>query len=321
MLKLMGETRRQSVSARVVTTACVLGGFMAAGCSTPTASSGAATGASSGVRQISAESSPDAVEAGSTLRILTVGDSLTAIFRYQKTLQDLLKKDGRNAVFVGSQGAGDDRHEGHSGWQIGQLEDNLVQWLDDAKPNVVLLQIGTNNMNHGLGLKGKAYPPYQEEAQAQAAQPGATLDAVGATWGDKTYGTKYLKQRIDGVLDKILTHPSKPLLVVAQIPPIGRGNAKYQKENDQCVARIQEYNALLKNAVEARRKDDKPVELIDNFSGTKRDYGTTPKHTWGDENAQSSDWVHPRPDAEAWSQMGNNFFQGLRKLVARRVKD
>jgi hypothetical protein len=275
---------------------------MATGCGTSTAlPSGAATG----------NPSPDAAEAGSTLRILTVGDSLTAIFRYQRTLRDRLKTDGRNAVFVGSQGAGDDKHEGHSGWQIGQLEDNLVQWLDDAKPNVVLLQIGTNNMNHGLGLKGKAYPPYEEEAAAQAAQPGATLDAVGATWGDKTYGTTYLKERIDGVLDKILAHSSKPLLVVAQIPPIGRGNAKYQKENDQCVTRIQEYNSMLKNAVEVRRKAGKTIELVDNFSGANRDYGTTPKHTWGDEKSQSSDWVHPRPNAEAWSQMGDNFFRAL----------
>jgi hypothetical protein len=255
------------------------------------------------------------------LRILSTGDSLTAIFRYQKTLRDLLKKDGRNVVFVGSQGAGDDRHEGRSGWQIGQLEDNLVQWLDDAKPDVVLLQIGTNNMNHGLGLNGKSYPPYQEKVQAQAAQPGATLDALGATWGDKTYGTKYLKERIDGVLDKILTHSSSPALVVAQIPPIGRGNAKYQKENDEAVARIQEYNAMLKEAVEVRRKAGKPVVVVDNFSNCNREYGTTPKHTWGSEESQSADWVHPRPDAEAWQQMGSNFFAGLVQLVPRPVKN
>jgi hypothetical protein len=304
----------------LVTAGYVLSGLIVAGCAATakvqTTSQQPDVPSTAAVSDAAPLSSPSA-----PLRVLTAGDSLTAIFRYQKTLRDLLKKDGRNVVFVGSQRAGDDRHEGRSGWQIGQLEDNLVQWLDDAQPNVVLLQIGTNNMNHGLGLKGKAYPPYQEEAQAQAAQPGATLNAVGATWGDKTYGTKYLKVRIDGVLDKILTHSSKPMLVVAQIPPIGRGNAKYQKENDQCVARIREYNTMLKNAVEARRAAGQTIELVDNFSNTKRDYGTTPEHTWGDEESQAGDWVHPRPNAAAWNEMGSNFYQGFNKLLIRAAKD
>jgi hypothetical protein len=251
------------------------------------------------------------------LRIMTLGDSITAIFRYQKTLREKLKESGQTTVFVGSQGKDDDRHEGHSGWSIGGIEDKLVGWLDESKPNVVLLQIGTNNMNHGLGVKGKDYPPYEEGVQAHAAMPGKTLDEAGAKWGDKTYGSKYLKERIDGVFDKILSHSGKPSLVVAQIPPIGRGNPKYQKENDDAVARIQEFNAMLKSAVEERRKAGKPVALVDNFSGLKRDYGTTPDHTFGDEKSQSGDWVHPRPDALAWPQMGENFYAGLSALLKK----
>jgi hypothetical protein len=296
-----------------------LSGFVAAGCASTAKIQTASQRPTAPSATVASHAAPLS-SAAAPLRILTVGDSLTAIFRYQKALRDHLGKGGHHAVFVGSQGTGDDKHEGRSGWQIGQIEDNLVQWLDDAKPNVVLLQIGTNNMNHGLGLKGKSYPPYQDGIQAQAAQPGATLDAVGATWGDKTYGTKYLKERIDGVLDKILSHSSKPVLVVAQIPPIGRGNATYQKENDDCMARVREYNAMLKNAVEARRKAGKSVELVDNFSGHNRDYGTTPEHTWGDEKSQSGDWVHPRPGTEAWSRWGDNFFEGLNKLVTPPVK-
>jgi hypothetical protein len=320
MLKLSRETRLKSGSAFVMTTGYVMCGLMAASCAT---SSGVPSGAASKTTasetsadaQPGSASSPAAAEVSSSPRILTLGDSLTAIFRYQKTLRELLKKDGHNAVFVGSQGQGDDKHEGHSGWQIGQIEDNIVKWMDASTPDVVLLQIGTNNMNHGLGLKGKTYPPYQEDAPAQAAQPGKILDAVGATWGDSTYGTKYLKERIDGLLDKILAHSSKPVLVVAQIPPIGRGNPKYQKENDECVARIKEYNAMLENAVEARRKAGKPIALVDNFSGHLRDYGTTPEHTYGDEKSQNGDWVHPRPDALAWSQMGERFYAGFKILL------
>jgi hypothetical protein len=44
---------------------------------------------------------------------------------------------------------------------------------------------------------------------AQGAQAGKTLDELGANWGDKTYGSGYLTQRVNGLLDKITIIPTR----------------------------------------------------------------------------------------------------------------
>jgi hypothetical protein len=252
-----------------------------------------------------------------TLRILTLGDSITAIFRYQTFLRESLKNEGVEATFVGSLGKDDNKHEGHSGWSIGQIEDNATQYITDSNANVVLLQIGVNNMNHGLGLKGKDYPPYEENAQAQGARRGKTLNELGASWGDKTYGSGYLTDRVNGLLDKILSHPNEPLLVVAKIPGIGLGNPLWKAENDDADLRIQEFNRILENAVEARQAKGHKIEIVDNYVLGNRAYGNGPEFTWGDATQQSGDWVHPRPDAAAWKGMATNFAAGLSRLTKK----
>jgi GDSL-like lipase/acylhydrolase family protein len=251
------------------------------------------------------------------LRILTLGDSITAIFRYQPYLRERLKKEGVDAVFVGSEGKDGNKHEGHSGWSIGQIEEKATQYISDSDADVVLLQIGVNNMNHGLGLKGKDYPPYQDGAQAQGAKKGKTLDELGASWGDKTYGSGYLAARVNGLLDKILTHPNQPFLVVAKIPGVGLGNPRWKAENDDADARVREFNTILESAVKARKAKGLKVEVVDNYAPGNRAYGNGPGFTWGDEAQQSGDWVHPRPDAAAWRGMATNFAAGLRRLIKR----
>jgi hypothetical protein len=66
-------------------------------------------------------------------------------------LREAFKVDGLEATFVGSSGEGENKHEGHSGWSIGQIEDIAHQAITDSDADVVLLQVGVNNMNHGLG--------------------------------------------------------------------------------------------------------------------------------------------------------------------------
>jgi hypothetical protein len=251
------------------------------------------------------------------LRVLTLGDSITAIFRYQPFLGEMLKSEGVDVLFVGSEGSEGKKHDGHSGWSIGALEDKTVGYITDSDPDVVLLQIGVNNMNHGLGLKGKDYPPYQDGVQAQGARKGKTLNELGASWGDKTYGSGYLTARVNGILDKILTHPHAPLLVVAKIPGIGLGNPLWKAENEACSARIREFNTILETAVKARKAKGLKVEIVDNYALGNRAYGDGPNFTWGNEAQQSGDWVHPRPDAAAWKGLATNFAAGLRRLLKR----
>lgn len=251
------------------------------------------------------------------LRVLTLGDSITAIFRYQPFLREALKKDGVEVLFVGSEGSDEKKNEGHSGWSIGAIEDKTVGYLNDSRPDVVLLQIGVNNMNHGLGLRGKDYPPYQEGVQAQGAKKGKTLDELGGGWGDPTYGSGYLTARVNGLLDNILLHPSAPRLVVAKIPGIGLGNPLWKAENDDCETRIREFNTTLAAAVKARRAKGLKIEIVDNYALGNRAYGSGPQFTWGNETQQSGDWVHPRTESAAWKGMATNFAAGMRRLTIK----
>ncbi|MFJ5050483.1 GDSL-type esterase/lipase family protein [Streptomyces sp. NPDC088719] len=88
------------------------------------------------------------------LTVMPLGDSITLGVGsgertgYRPALQKMLTQDTPNVKFVGSmQDADGTRHEGHSGWRIDQISANIERWMADAKPNLVLLHIGTNDMN------------------------------------------------------------------------------------------------------------------------------------------------------------------------------
>lgn len=71
---------------------------------------------------------------------------------YREPLRAKLAEQGINATFVGSvQLAEGLAHEGHSGWKIEDLEYCVenADWLEQAKPDVILLHIGTNDMGWG----------------------------------------------------------------------------------------------------------------------------------------------------------------------------
>jgi lysophospholipase L1-like esterase len=94
--------------------------------------------------------------AAAPLRIMPLGDSLTygigssTRSGYRAALRDELAATGVDVDFVGSHsnGLGDDnQHEGHPGWQINEISTNIQQWLSAAQPDVVLLDIGTNDLD------------------------------------------------------------------------------------------------------------------------------------------------------------------------------
>jgi lysophospholipase L1-like esterase len=98
-----------------------------------------------------------AVVAPGTIKIMPLGDSITAGVGssahggYRAQLwQDCLAARWQ-VQFVGSQLSGpasllDRQHEGHPGWRISQISSHVVGWLKLYKPQVVLLQIGTNDI-------------------------------------------------------------------------------------------------------------------------------------------------------------------------------
>ncbi|MFJ6147938.1 FG-GAP-like repeat-containing protein [Streptomyces anulatus] len=90
------------------------------------------------------------------LAVMPLGDSITegagssTRSSYRAALWPALVPRAGTLDFVGSLKHGklpDLDHEGHSGWLIEGLSANIDSWMDQAKPNVVLLHIGTNDMD------------------------------------------------------------------------------------------------------------------------------------------------------------------------------
>lgn len=87
------------------------------------------------------------------MRIMPLGDSITEGFRssdgtgYRGPLDRQLT---RPHVFVGSlTDARGMHHEGHGGWTLDQLAAQAQAWTAAAKPGVVLIQGGTNDIRAG----------------------------------------------------------------------------------------------------------------------------------------------------------------------------
>lgn len=135
---------------------------------------------------------------------MPLGDSITdgvgssngkPSYRYELFRASL--SNGKKLTFVGSAQNGPDmvegvtfpkNHEGHSGWTIDDggdrsgLYPKIEGWLDSAKPHIVTLMIGTNDVNINLDL------------------PNAP-------------------QRLGLLLDRIINKSPNALVVVAQIVP------------------------------------------------------------------------------------------------------
>jgi lysophospholipase L1-like esterase len=99
-------------------------------------------------------------EAPKPIRIMPVGDSITygtgAAGGYRLPLYTALTNAGYNVDYVGTRtdngatGLPDSDHDGLSGWTIGQIDSNIIDWLFAINdPDVILLHIGTNDSGAG----------------------------------------------------------------------------------------------------------------------------------------------------------------------------
>ncbi|GAA3963056.1 SGNH/GDSL hydrolase family protein [Actinoplanes auranticolor] len=118
------------------------------------------------------------------MRVLPLGDSITlgtgspTRSSYRMALAQRLLRGGMQINYVGSQAngsGGDTRHEGHGGWDIDEMATEVDGWLADARPDIVLLHAGTNNITKGDG-------PYETNRklsalidQIRAARPAAFI--------------------------------------------------------------------------------------------------------------------------------------------------
>jgi cellulase/cellobiase CelA1 len=108
---------------------------------------------------------PASAESNGGTRVMPLGDSitdgLTVPGGYRIGLWQRLSGSGFRIDFVGSlfngpASLGDHDHEGHSGWTIGQIDANIIPWLQTTNPRTVLLHIGTNDMfNNSAGAPAR----------------------------------------------------------------------------------------------------------------------------------------------------------------------
>ncbi|MGW7599268.1 SGNH/GDSL hydrolase family protein [Streptomyces antimycoticus] len=94
-------------------------------------------------------------ESNGGVKVMPLGDSITDGFNvaggyrvglWQKFTAGRYKVDFVGSLFNGPAGLGDHDHEGHSGWTIKQIDDNVVNWLRAQNPHTILLHIGTNDI-------------------------------------------------------------------------------------------------------------------------------------------------------------------------------
>lgn len=102
--------------------------------------------------------SPTIAIAKTTVKIMPMGDSITdGVFfpgGYRTYLWSMLQQNGYNVDFVGSlangsSDLGDWNHEGHIGWDTGTLAGASSSLVVAAQPDIILLHIGTNDLDHG----------------------------------------------------------------------------------------------------------------------------------------------------------------------------
>ncbi len=119
------------------------------------------------------------------IRVMPLGDSLVDGFVTSggwrtQLWHRLVQNDGEPVVFVGSQRGGppdlgDQREEGHPGWRLDALQRQAVAWVGSARPDLVLLMAGTNDINEGASAQQATARLDALLRTILAARPGVTV--------------------------------------------------------------------------------------------------------------------------------------------------
>ncbi len=83
---------------------------------------------------------------------ITLGEGSSGMIGYRRDLYSNLTESGFDIDFVGGESDGslfdfDRDHEGHSGWTAKEIRNNIETWLNNNPPDIILLHIGTNDIN------------------------------------------------------------------------------------------------------------------------------------------------------------------------------
>lgn len=138
----------------------------------------------SGALPAAAATGGKASAAPAALRLMPLGDSITwgvgsaSGNSYRGFLWNQLAAEGHALDFVGSGRGGtmsDPDNEGHSGWRIDQMAGIADSVLARYRPNVVTLEIGTNDLNGGYQVPTATDRLHALIDQITRAAPDATV--------------------------------------------------------------------------------------------------------------------------------------------------
>jgi beta-glucanase (GH16 family)/lysophospholipase L1-like esterase len=136
--------------------------------------------------------------------LMPLGDSITdggdSMGGYRLDLwKKLVQTDGDKIDFVGSLNGGpsdlgDKDHEGHIGWNITELDEQINGWMTTSKPDIVLLHIGTNDLDQGASASEMESNLKKLLTDIYTAKPDTALvvsSLIITTVGEKATWTAY----------------------------------------------------------------------------------------------------------------------------------
>ena len=169
------------------------------------------------------------------VKVMPLGDSITEAFGYRIPLWNQLTDAGYEINYVGSQtephpDLPDPRHEGHGGWYIGHIAENVNDWLAAYEPDYILLMIGTNDV----------------------------------AWWNPNDGATIAEDHA-ALVDQILQNsPDATQLLVASIPP---QSSELIGPNDVDRAELaKDFNEAMEQQMRRRIEDDQPITFVDMHS-------------------------------------------------------
>ncbi|MEU1819081.1 GDSL-type esterase/lipase family protein, partial [Streptomyces roseifaciens] len=146
------------------------------------------------------------------LAVMPLGDSIThgagssTESGYRGELWNRLTAHADNLDFVGSKQHGklpDLDHEGHWGWKIDGLLNNIDRWLPAAQPNVVLLHIGTNDLNDNYQVEAAPRRLGDLIDKITSAAPGMTV-LVSSVVPSTTAATQQRIEQFNALLPRLV---------------------------------------------------------------------------------------------------------------------
>jgi lysophospholipase L1-like esterase len=191
---------------------------------------------------------------GTAVKIMCLGDSITAGYPvaggYRDRLCTNLSNTGCSFSFVGSDrtwpsttltNAGQVNHEGHGGFTIQQIEDNLDGDIQPPRPPA-----SSNNGGHwlsGVGSRAAVYPD-------------VILLHVGANDVGSISATS-MRDRLDSLIGHIFEDRPNVALVVASLIP---------RTDTSSESATEAYNALIPDLVTQYTEEDRKIYFLDMHS-------------------------------------------------------